>query len=83
MKQTSKLDEDSKSYLPEYKEIASSSKQQNDQEKVFKLEKENQELADLNKMLKKELDKLSKQVELIEKKKVIGQFVIMNFDSFD
>jgi cell division protein FtsB len=82
MKQTNKLDEDSKTYFPEYKEIASSSKQ-SDQEKVFRLEKENQELADLNKMLKKELDKLSKQVELIEKKKVIDHYLAMISDLYD
>jgi hypothetical protein len=64
--------------MPEYKEIAASSKPI-DQEKVFKLEKENRELTDLNKMLKKELDKLSKQVELIEKKKAIELFLYLKF----
>ena len=44
-------------------------------EKLKSLDKENTDLINLNNLLKKELDKLSNQVFLLEKEKVYLKFV--------
>ncbi len=56
------------SFFPEYKDIAPNPSYEN--QKTNKLKEENEELNNINNMLKIELDKLSKQIELLEKKKV-------------
>ena len=57
------------SFLPDYKEITNNSNVKTSLENS-KLIKQNEELSNINLLLKSELDKLQKQVELMEKKQV-------------
>ncbi len=61
---------DESNYLGDYKEISLLPSLDNQTKVTLKLREENEELNNLNNVLKTELDKLSKQIELLEKKKV-------------
>jgi len=80
-KEILELKYDEASFHSDYKEIVNPLKAKQDEnekaqnsfnlEKLKSLDKENTDLINLNNLLKKELDKLSNQVFLLEKEKVL------------
>lgn len=68
------------SFLPDYKEITNNSNVKTSLENS-KLIKQNEELSNINLLLKSELDKLQKQVELMEKKQSLESEISERFEN--